>query len=247
MLETPASLNQHAKIDLRQNYPADNLARYSFHTGAQLRPLKNDEICPLLFRDLGPAAMVMFLTGELRRLAGPYSPIIYMRTENYQEPYIDYESTGRIIFLRPLMLQPWYSGINSIYVAQAARRAPAETIAFVPGHCALAEIAREAAHMKDGRELREALGGNIYDQAADETVHRLREFAIELAAAEKLAEPLRRRLQSSKNDDRKYARAELARLNLSEHDLCAAWHHLPRARREFINEMLPRVENCEVV
>ena len=34
-------------------------------------------------------------------LAGPPSPITYMRTEAYVEPYTDHERIGRLVFLRP--------------------------------------------------------------------------------------------------------------------------------------------------
>src|SRR5437660_291858 len=101
MLETPGEFNdlvvqarrlqaQPAGVSpalRRSPYPADNLSAYRYHTGASLRPLRPDEVCPVLFRDLGPVALARFLRGQLRRLAGPQSPIIYMRTEEYVEPY----------------------------------------------------------------------------------------------------------------------------------------------------------------
>src|SRR3954469_18418646 len=89
-------------------YPASNLSRFRYHTGATLRPLRPDEPCPVLFRDLGVDATLLFLQGELVRLAGPLSPVIYMRTPDYVEPYTDHEAVGRLIFLRPLGVQPWH-------------------------------------------------------------------------------------------------------------------------------------------
>jgi hypothetical protein len=116
MRETPGEYNATAPA---RRYPVDNLAGFRWHTGAPLRPLAADEPCPVLFRDLGPLAMARFLRGELRRLAGPLSPIIYLRTEEYVEPYTDYERIGRLLFLRPLALGPWHSGVPTIYVARA--------------------------------------------------------------------------------------------------------------------------------
>src|SRR5262245_43147375 len=132
MRETPAA----------SGYPADRLAGFRWHTGADLRPLAPDEVCPVLFRDVGPEATALFLRGQLRRLAGPLSPIIYMRTEDYVEPYVDPERIGRLVFLRPLRLHVWHSGVPSIYVASARHLCDPETVGFVPGEVPLAEAAR---------------------------------------------------------------------------------------------------------
>jgi hypothetical protein len=218
--------------------PADDLTRYRYHTGAPLRPLRPDEPCPVLFRDLGVAATACFLRGELRRLAGPLTPITYMRTEAYVEPYTDYEQIGRIIFLRPLLLQPWHSGVPAVYVARATRTADPATIAFVPGHLDLAEVAQLTADMRNTQELREALGGREYDEVVADTLHRLDGLENELKEAERQAEPLRRRLQSPVPGQRQSAQEEMARLGIAENDLCAAWHHLPRDRRTLILDVL---------
>src|SRR5438067_2245238 len=53
---------------------------------------------------------------------------------------------------------------------------------------------------------------------------------------------LRRRPQSGDRAQRERARAEMERVGLTEADLCAAWHHLPRPRRAFIVEALRRIE-----
>src|SRR5262249_42738574 len=153
--------------------------------------------CPVLFRDVGPAAMRCFLQGELRRLAGPLSPITYMRTEEYIEPYTDHESIGRLIFLRPLELHPWHSGVPSVYVARATRTAGPSTVGFVPGHVGLAEASRLARDMKSTLELREALGGRLYDGVVGDTLRRLAELAAELEQTETVAGPLRRALQAA--------------------------------------------------
>src|SRR6476660_5579182 len=98
---------------------ADDLSAFRWHTGATLRPLAPGEPCPGLFRDIGPLALALFLRGKLPRLAGPLSPIVYMRTADYVEPYTDFERTGRLVLLRPLALGPWHSGVPHIYVSRA--------------------------------------------------------------------------------------------------------------------------------
>jgi hypothetical protein len=219
-------------------YPADDLAPFRYHTGATPRPLAPGEPCPVLFRDVGPVAMARFLRGELRRLAGPLTPLTYLRTEAYAEPYTDYERIGRLVFLRPLLLHPWHSGVPSIYVARATRTADPTTVAFVPGDMPLTEAARLAADLGDARQWREAVGGREYDETAEETGRRLGRLAAELEETERQAAPLRQRLQSG---DREAAREEMARLGITEEDLCAAWHHLPRERRGFLREALGRL------
>src|SRR5262245_45390935 len=117
MHETPAAFNE-ADHNTRR-YPADDLSGFRWHTGATLRPLGPEEVCPVLFRDIGPAALALFLRGRLRRLAGPMSPLVYMRTAEYVEPYTDHERTGRLVFLRPLLLHPWHAGTGHVHVARA--------------------------------------------------------------------------------------------------------------------------------
>src|SRR5258708_645605 len=101
----------------RCTHPGEDLARFRYHTGATLRRLAPDEPCRLLFRDVGPWAMARFLRGQLQRLAGPLAPILYTRTAEYREPYRDYEPVGRLVFLQPKLLTPWYSGVPTIFVA----------------------------------------------------------------------------------------------------------------------------------
>jgi len=235
MRETPASfVSQATGID----YPAENLACYSFHTGAILRPLAAGEPCPVLFRDLGLAATAFFLRGTLRRLAGPLTPIIYMRTEAYVEPYTDYEGIGRLVFLRPMLLAPWHSGVSNVYVARAIRTADRATVALVPGQVRLADAARLCADLRDIRELREALGCHAYDEAVFDTLNRLEVLMAEQEATEERAGPLRRAFQALDRRSRELAREEMSRLGITENDLCAAWHHLPRERRAFLTEAL---------
>lgn len=241
MIETPAQYAQRTR-GAGGPFGTEGLARFSYHTGAPLRRLAADEPCPILFRDLGWRATKLFLRGELRRLAGPYSPITYLRTHEYVEPYTDYEETGRLVFLRPLELHPWDSGIAPIYVAPAGTVPAPEGIGFVPGGIPLDRVAAEAAHMRGYGELREALGGPAYDDAVAETVARIDRIERELTQTEPVAEPLRRALQSSDPSLRRRAADELERLGITEHDLCAAWHHIPRGRRDYLREALRLVD-----
>ncbi len=235
MRETPAAFVAGSG---GSGYPADNLARFSYHTGGPLRPLAAEEPCPVLFRDLGLVATALFLRGELRRLCGPLTPVIYMRTEDYVEPYIDHESIGRLVLLRPLLLAPWHSGVRHVYVARATRTADPTTLALIPGHVPLAEAARLCGEMHDQRELREALGERLYDEAVQNTLARVEGLLTEQEATEERAGPLRRAFQSHEQRSRELAREEMGRLGITENDLCAAWHHLPRERRLFLREAL---------
>ncbi|MFP2923996.1 hypothetical protein ACLESO_02020 [Pyxidicoccus sp. 3LG] len=234
MLETPASAGL--------EYPAEDLRRYRFHTGAPLSALKPEEPCPVLYRDLGPVALRRYLRGTLPRLAGPLTPLLYMRTLDFREPYTDYENTGRLVFLRPLHVQPWRSGVPGVYVARATRPVDLSTVAYCPGSIPLQDVEPLAREVENAAELREALGGRAYDEAVSGALHALDGLVSELEAAETRAEPLRRALQSHQRDVRLRAREELARLGVKENDLCAAWHHVPRERRELLKDVLPRLE-----
>jgi hypothetical protein len=217
---------------------ADDLSGFRWHTGATLRRLAPGEPCPVLFRDVGPLALALFLRGKLPRLAGPPSPIVYMRTADHTEPYTDFERTGRLVILRPPLLGPWHSGLPHIYVAKARPRVDFATVGFVPGDVPLAEAARRVEGAADTRELREALGGHLHDDAVAESLHRLDRFAGELTRSERLAEPLRKALQGNDRAARERAREAMARGGLTESDLCSAWHHIPRDRRARIEEAL---------
>jgi hypothetical protein len=194
----------------------------------------------VLFRDIGPAALALFLRGELRRLAGPLSPLVYMRTADYVEPYTDYERTGRLVFLRPLPLQPWHSGVPHVFVARARPGVDAAAVGFVPGDVPLAEAAVQARNVADVRQWREVFGGRAYDEAVGESLFALDRLAAELARTEETAAPLRAALQSGDRSVRERAREAMGRVGLTEADLCAAWHHLPRERRGEIAEALCR-------
>jgi hypothetical protein len=196
----------------------------------------------VLFRDIGPAALALFLRRKLPRLAGPLSPIVYCRTADYAEPYTDFERTGRLVILRPLELGVWHSGVPHVYVARARAGVDFATVGFIPGDLPLEDVARLADGVSDTLELRETLGGQPYDEAAAESLSRLARLAEELARSELLADPLRRALQAGDRAARDRARSAMGRAGLTESDLCTAWHHLPRDRRGWIEEALRRAD-----
>jgi hypothetical protein len=209
----------------------EDLSRFRFHTGATLVPLAPDEPCRVLFRDIGPWAMARFLRGQLKRLAGPFAPILYTRTADYREPYVDHEPVGRLVFLQPMLLRPWYSGVTTIYVASLRQSIDPNTVGFVPADIDLVDAERWLQGVADIGTLREALGGKRHDDAVAETLIALDRVNREHDASERWAEPLRRNLQSRDPAEAEQAREWLAGHELSEGDLCIAWHHLPRERR----------------
>lgn len=212
------------------------MRRYRWHTGATLRPVSPDEPLPVLFRDIGPVATARFLAGDLRRLAGPMTPITYMRSYHYVEPYTDHARIGRLVILDPRALGVWHSGLPHVWVAEASRSSGA--VAYVPGHWSLADAADRIAGARQIEEVREALGGVEHDDAIDAARVRLRALNHTCEAVERRAEPLRRRLQSQDDRERAAARAEMDRKGIDEVDLCAAWHHLPAPRRAWLAEVL---------
>lgn len=220
---------------------AEDLRRFSYHTGGSIQPIVADEPCPVLLRDIGPVAMARFLRGDLQRLSGPYAPILYLRTGDYREPYTDYGRIGRLIFLRPLALGPWHSGIAHIYVAPVPQTHDARSIGFWPADLPLEHAHALASDVKSAEELREALGGKRYDDVVTDSLSRIEQLNREDAKAEELARPMRRLFQSGQQSERDKARDLLNRCRLSETDLCTAWHHLPPDRRESLHASLSAI------
>jgi hypothetical protein len=215
-----------------------DLSRFRYHTGATLRPVEADESCPMLFRDLGPAGMSRFLSGSLSRLAGPMAPIVYLRTCRYIEPYTDYEDIGRLVVLRPNAISPWFSGVPDVYVAAAELAPMMDLMAFVPTAWTTPDGARALDRLPDPQAVREALGGRLHDERLSDLAARLRRLNASLEASERLARPVRRMLQSGTLAERQHVRDGMARHGISEHDLCSAWHHIPRPRREALDDWL---------
>lgn len=214
------------------------MRRFSYHTGAPLRRIRAGEPCPTLFRDLGLRATAMFLRGELPRLAGPLSPITYMRTIDFEEPYTDFDDVGRLIFLRPREQEPWFSGVSGVYVAPLRPLTDEASVALVPSGVSL-EIAAELAQSIDRVEdFVDGLGGARHQQRLASERARLEVLQSECDLTEALARPLRQSLQSRRGELRASAREAMDRFNVQEHDLCAAWNHIPRSRRDHLKASL---------
>jgi hypothetical protein len=218
--------------------PVDDLRKFSAHTGFPLRVVDPDEPCPVLFRDLGLVGMNLFLNNRLERLAGPLSPITYMRTANYQEPYEDFEAIGRLVLLRPMALQPWHSGIASVYVARAGRMPSCDTMGLIPGNVDLASVAGSLAAVTTIDELRECFGLRVYHDALAETRALVQALLREMCEVEQHAEPLRKCLKSFDRGKVEWARAVMAAHSITQADLCCAWNHVSRERRASLADAL---------
>ena len=169
-----------------------------------------------------------------RRLAGPLSPILYMRTAAYASRIATTSAIGRLVFLRPLELRPWSSG-----VADDLRRAVRPDAAAVarrlrprrrrPGGCR--GRLEGVATLPD---LREALGGRRHDEAVAETLDRLDRLPTSWPRRRSLAEPLRRELQSADPAERRRPATAMRASGWTRPTSARAWHHLPRDRRDLV-------------
>ncbi len=209
------------------------MRQFRWHTGAELRPVDPDETLEPLFRDVGTDALLLFLRGELHRLAGPMTPITYTRTWRWQEPYVDHEQTGRLVFLQPHSLTPWHSGIDHVFVAPAQVSPEPSSFGYLPGDLTLKDAAARLQGVRTRAELREAFGGSLYDERLAHDRQALVTLHLERDASEQRLRPLRESLQRGDVD----ARARLQELGLTEALLCQAYHHVPRAARQRILEM----------
>lgn len=196
------------------------------------------ESLPVLFRDIGPEAVARFLRGALQRLAGPVTPITYLRTADYCEPYTDYARIGRLALLRPMEISPWRSGIEHIYISSASCMPPSDSLGFIPGALTLSRAAAALTFVRTREELREALGGAEYDIMQQESLADLEELNRESRESEQWGAPCRRIFQTGSQAARQKLAQKLEALGLDESDLCTAWHHLPVERRNLMKEVL---------
>jgi hypothetical protein len=218
-----------------------DLSKFRYHTGARLSRLSACERCPLLFRDLGLPGMALYLSGRLTRLAGPMSPLLYLRSARYTEPYTDHEDIGRLVVLEPGRLVPWHSGVPEVYVAQADLQPPPGVMACVPQAWATPAGERRLAGLPDAAAVREVLGGREHDARLADLAGRIGALTQALAASEVLAAPLRAQLQSGSAAQRDSLRRQMRDAGIGERELCSAWHHLPREARARLAAWLPRV------
>jgi len=218
----------------------DDLTPYGWHTGGAVRPMDPESPSALLFRDLGPVAMQRFLEGTLPRLAGPTSPVTYLRTAAYREPYADGVEVGRLAILPCAPWRPWHAGVDEVFVTRADRAPDAAVITVLPARVDPRRFAREAAHMQNTAEAHEHLGADYRAWRASHAEH-LARFNADAARVEAVAAPLRARYQSADQRERDAARTLLEAIGLTELDLCGAWHHLSDARRAHVRDALARV------
>lgn len=241
MLETPA-MHANRIGTSRPAMPDHNLTRFRYHTGALPTRLHADEVCPVLFRDIGFEGMLRFLKGDLSRLCGAVSPITYLRTANYCEPYSDFGRTGRLMLLRPLDVAPWHSGLPTIYIAPASVLIDTTSMVFVPPDLPLTKAENLYKEMESAEEFSEAMGRGLHADAMTDTRDRLEQLQQTFQAAELRAAPLRQMFQSPAQRKRDQAREQLHKIGLTESDLCTAWHHLSDTRRDLISAALLEVE-----
>ncbi|MBI4816550.1 MAG: hypothetical protein HY791_09835 [Deltaproteobacteria bacterium] len=221
----------------RDRYVSERLARLSWHTGGSIAPIEPEAQVPILFRDVGTRAMLRFLRGSLERLAGPMTPLLYLRTHEWTEPYEDHGRIGRLVFLRPALAHPWRSGVPHVFVARSETRVDRRTLAWSPGSRPLETIEARARDVADADAFREALGGAELDEERRDTIDRLERLVDEESRTERVLEPLRRDFQSADSARRDRARSTLRDWELGEDALCRAWHHLPAAIRTHVLEV----------
>jgi hypothetical protein len=205
--------------------PSTSLRAFRWHTGASLRAVDVDEALPPLVRDVGPVALALFLRGGLARLAGPRTPLLYMRTQSFREPYVDHAGTGRLVFVRPRQAGVWHSGVVGVYVADAGVGVADVDVVYVPAGGAVPDDAADADAFVDDACAAAARARARDDLAALDALN------AAAAAVDVDAAPLRRLLQAGRLDP-----ADCAAVDVDEADLTAAYHHLPAARRDGLHD-----------
>jgi hypothetical protein len=196
-----------------------------------MRRVDVDEPLPPLVRDVGPVALALFLRGQLQRLAGPLTPLLYLRTTKWIEPYVDHAGTGRLLFLDPHGLDPWFSGTEGVYVADADQQPrDRETLGYLPAGVDV------PTGLRTGHDLREAIAHDREREAHDLAALDLLNAAC--AKVEAISKPLRWLRQSGSEAQRRQLQELMAAGGVDEADLCGAFHHLEDRKRE---TLLPRL------
>lgn len=191
-----------------------DLSSYRWHTGAALRRVDVDEALPPLVRDVGPVALARFLRGTLHRLSGPMTPLLYLRTPTWTEPYVDHAGTGRLLFLDPHGLDVWFSGVDGVYVAAASQRPRDESsLRYLP---AGVDVPCADAYFDVVRADRVAADLDALD-----------DINAACAAVEDAIGPLRRLFQDGNERLRRLMEVHA----VDERDLCTPFHHLENDRR----------------
>jgi hypothetical protein len=128
--------------------------------------------------------------------------------------------------------------VAEVYVACASQVPMRDCMAFVPTAWASAEGARVLDELPDPQAVREALGGRLHDEHLRDRAARLRQLCAALEESERLAQPIRKRLQSGSRAEREAVRRDMERHGIGERDLCSAWHHIPRPKRAALDDWL---------
>src|SRR5262249_8044663 len=131
--------------------------------------------------------------------------ITYLRTSAYREPYVDYGHIGRIMLLQPLQIDPWHSGVESVFIASREVRIDQQSMVFIPAAIPLAEAAVRFRGVRVRDELVEVIGHKDYEVVVKETLASVAELRQAHEETERLASPLRRLFQSIDRRNRELA------------------------------------------
>lgn len=249
MLESIDQFKNSASQELKNTVQPQNLSRFRYHTGATPTPLHAGEPCPPLFRDLGLLASAQFLAGGLSRLSGPLSPITYLRSLEFQEPYQEHAHVGRILLLRPLAVHPWRSGVPHVFISPHVPLSfggtlgeVAQTLVYIPAYMPLRDVAEAFPHLRSRQEAVDLLGGSIYKDFLIEERARLKNLVAAQDACEVIAAPVRAALKHPRT--RLQTRDLLEQHGISEQVLCAAWNHIPKPSRDALPSQLEALLNA---
>lgn len=211
--------------------------------GTTPRSLREDEVVPTLFRDVGPQALGLFHEGALVDLEGPDSVCVYMRDASLPGFTECVTEFGVLTVLQPVSMGPWVSGQSGIWIAEKGRWPVAGSIAFSPAEATadLAALDAKLVDVPDAAALREALGGAAYDSSVDDSKRRLRQYLEDWEQVERNTIPLRALLEGPSESQRNELKKILSGEGLSEKDLLANWFHLTRQRRDDVRVKIASV------
>jgi hypothetical protein len=232
MRETPREFERRTG----QPMPATDVRIAGELLGSHARPLAEDEVCPTLYRDVGPHALHAFLQGKLATLEGPDSLCIFMRDATLPGFSTVVREMGMLTVLEPLAMGPWFSGQSGIYVAE--RGLMPRAIGFVPQVESIAEVDAKLEQVSDTETLREALGGVRYDEQVREAKNAVQQYLELWSQVEAQASAWRTLVGGHREALRTAALTALEREGVSENDLSVPLFSLPRARRSELAQKL---------
>jgi hypothetical protein len=166
------------------------------------------------------------------------SPILYLRTARYAEPYEDAEEIGRLVILHPSRLAPWHAGYDEVFVADAHMAPDPAHMMVVPMAWSFGVEAERLSGLPNADAVREVIGWQIHRDMCDAMLDRTTSLIAAQEASEQRARPVRQMLQTGTPRQRENIRTSMREHNVSERDLCSAWHHVPVAQREVLNSWL---------